>query len=379
MSTTTSPSILHLGLDVHKEFITSAVFDGAAPTPRQVDTVPYDLARVKRYLDRLARDGAVIRCVYEAGGAGYVLQRAIEAWGYTCEICAPSLTPRRAGHQRKHNRYDATELGRYYRGGDLVLIALPTEAEERTRDLVRCRTTFQRSLHRARQHVLKFCARRGYRYVPAGTKACHWTVAHRAWLQQLRRSATLAPEDRTVLDEYLALMEYTEQRRDALDQQIEALALTPALQAAVTTLAAFRGIEQRAAVVLATELRDWSRFRRPTELMAYVGLVPREASSAVERRGSITKAGNSHCRHVLVQAAWAYRHPPRVGRALKARQADVPAATVALSWKAQHRLHTVYKRLAAKRGKHVAVVAVARELIGFLWAAITAAPRRAAA
>jgi transposase len=367
----TSASILHLGLDVHKESIVSAVQADDAPQPRQVDTLPYDLGRLKRYLDRLARDGAQLRCVYEASGAGYVLQRAIQSWGYQCDICAPSLTPQRPGHQRKHNRYDATELARYYRNGELVLIAIPTAAEERLRDLVRCRTTMQRELHRARQLVLKFCRRRGLRYGSAGRKVSHWTKAHRAWLEACRTDPTLAAEDQTVLGEYLALMQYTEQRRDALDQQLETMVLAPALTAAVETLAAFRGLEFHAALVLGSELRDWRRFAQATELMAYLGLVPREHSSETERRGAITKAGNSRCRHVLVQAAWAYRHPPRLGRALRARQAGVDVRVIGLSWKAQHRLHKLYKHLAARRGAYIAVVAVARELAGFLWAAMT--------
>lgn len=375
----TSASILHLGLDVHKESIVSAVYAGDAAHPRQLDTLPYDLGRLKRYLDRLARDGAQLRCVYEASGAGYVLQRAIQSWGYHCDLCAPSLTPRRPGHQRKHNRYDAKELARYYRNGELVLIAIPTEAEERTRDLVRCRTTLQREVHRARQWVLKFCRRRGLRYAPVGSKASHWTKAHRAWLEAQRTDPALAAEDQTVLGEYLAVMQYTEQRRDALDQQLETMVLSPALAAAVATLGAFRGIEFHAGLVLGSEVRDWQRFATATQVMAYLGLVPREASSETERRGAITKAGNAHCRHVLVQAAWAYRHPPRVGRALRARQVGGEGRVIAMSWKAQHRLHTLFKRLAVKRGAHIAVVAVARELVGFLWAAMTLPPRAATA
>jgi len=371
----TSASILHLGLDVHKESIVSAVQAEDASHPRQVDTLPYDLGRLKRYLDRLARTGAQLRCVYEASGAGYVLQRTIQRWGYHCDICAPSLTPRRPGHQRKHNRYDAKELARYYANGELVLIAIPTEAEERTRDLVRCRTTMQRELHRARQFVLKFCRRRGLRYAPAGSKACHWTKAHRAWLDARRTDPALAAEDQTVLGEYLALMQYTEQRRDALDQQLETMVLSPALATAVATVGAFRGIEFHAGLVLGSEVRDWQRFATATQVMAYLGLVPREHSSETDHRGSITKAGNAHCRHVLVQAAWAYRHPPRVGRALRARQLGVDGRVIALSWKAQHRLHTLFKRLAVKRGGQIAVVAVARELVGFLWAAMMLSAR----
>ena len=252
-----------------------------------------------------------------------------------------------------------------------MVITSPTEAEERTRDLVRCRTNFQRELHRARQYVLKFCTRRGLRYAPAGTKKCHWTKGHRTWLHALRTSAALSAEDHAVLGEYLALMAYAEGRRDALDAQLEALVLAPALQGAVTTLGAFRGIEFHAGLVLGTEIRAWRRFAKGTQLMAYVGLVPREDSSAEEHRGSITNMGNSHCRHVLVQAAWAYRHPPRVGQALTTRQAGVDPQVIALSWKAQHRLHALYKRLAVNRGAKIAVVAVARELVGFLWGAMT--------
>jgi len=136
----------------------------------------------------------------------------------------------------------------------------------------------------------------------------------------------------------------------------------------VAQLGCFRGLDTHAAMVLATELGDWQRFTTAGQLMAYVGLVPREDSSGTrEHRGAITKAGNAHCRHVLVQAAWAYRHRPAVGRALRRRQSGQPAAVVAHSWKAQHRLHQLYRRVRARRGEAVAVVAVARELVGFLW------------
>ncbi|MHB1224247.1 MAG: transposase, partial [Gemmatimonadaceae bacterium] len=105
--------------------------------------------------------------------------------------------------------------------------------------------------------------------------------------------------------------------------------------------------------------------------MAFFGLVPREASSgARERKGSITKAGNSHCRHVLVQAAWSYRHGPRVGEGLRSRQQGQAPGVITTAWKAQHRLHRRYRHLQERRGKPVAIVAVARELVGFLWAAL---------
>ena len=158
-------------------------------------------------------------------------------------------------------------------------------------------------------------------------------------------------------------------RRAELDRRIEELALTPAYAPAVATLQCFRGLQVHAAMVLATELVDWRRFDSPRKLMAYLGLVPREHSSGDrERRGSITKAGNAHCRHVLVQAAWAYRFQPKVGVALAARQRGQSPLVIAHAWKAQQRLHTMFRRIGFRRGHAIAVVAVARELVGYLWA-----------
>jgi|SRR5579862_5198081 len=371
MSTSSSPSILYLGLDVHKEWIVSAVLPADAPATTQVDRVANEPAVLRRYFARLARRGALHAC-YEASGAGYVLQRAMQAWGYACEVIAPSLIPQRPGHQRKHDRYDAQQLAHLYRSGDLTPVRIPTEAEERVRDLVRCRATFQRELLRARHYVLKFLTRRGVRYL--GGK-CHWTRAHHAWLEQLPRTGVFVAEDATVFAEYVALMQYARQRREALDTALEALVLSPSLTRQVAQLACFRGLETQAATVLATEIVDWRRFAKPTQLTAYLGLVPREASTGErERRGAITKAGNSHCRHVLIQAAWAYRHPPAVGARLAQRQRGHSPVLLTHAWKAQHRLHTLYRHLAYRKSPHVAVVAVARELVGFLWAAMQMDP-----
>jgi len=362
---------LYVGLDVHKESITIAVLPERAATPTRVDKLPHDLNTLRRYFARLAADGAIRAC-YEASGAGYVLERALRGWGYHCEVIAPSLIPQKPGHQRKHDRYDAKQLARLYRRGELTPIRIPTEAEERVRDFVRCRATFQRELLRARHDVLKFLTRRGLRYT-AGK--CHWTRAHHAWLASLVKPGVLVAEDRAVFSEFLGLLHFVAQRRDALDEQIEALALAPALKTSVAWLSCCRGINTAAAVTLATEVVDWRRFGKPTQLMAYLGLVPREDSTgARERRGSITKAGNRHCRHVLVQAAWAYRHAPRLGAALARRQRGQPAVVVSHAWKAQQRLHKLYHRLAARKGPQVAVVAVARELVGFLWALMQECP-----
>jgi transposase len=368
---TESSLILYVGLDVHKEWIVVAVLPAAAQVPTRVDRIANEPSVLRRYFARLA-EGGTLRACYEASGAGYVLQRALQGWGHACEVIAPSLIPQRPGHQRKHDRYDATQLAHLYRSGELTPIRIPTDGEERVRDLVRCRGTFQRELLRARHYVLKFLTRRGLRYT-AGK--CHWTRGHEAWLDSLTRTGLLVAEDVTIFEEYLALMRYARQRRDALDAKIAALALAPLVATPVAWLSCFRGLDTQGAMTLTTEIVDWRRFGTPTQLMAYLGLVPREASSGDTRRqGSITKAGNSQCRHVLVQAAWAYRHAPAVGVALTRRQREQPAAVISHAWKAQHRLHTLYQRLAYRKSPQIAVVAVARELVGFLWAVMQDCP-----
>lgn len=360
-----SRSIIYLGLDVHKDSITIAVLPADAPAPTRVERWPNDLAKLRRFCERLASQGELRAC-YEASGAGYVLHRAMREWGYQCDVIAPSLIPTKPGQQRKHDKHDAAQLVRLYRGGELTTVRIPSEAEERVRDLVRCRETLQREVLKSRHYPRKFLARRGFVY----REGTNWSTAHYHWLRRLAAAnSPLAAEDQIVYGEYLGLLEYELSRRDELDRRITELALTPALAPAVNRLQCFRGVQRHAAMVLTTEIGDWRRFASPRQLMAYLGLVPRERSSADrERRGSLTKAGNAHCRHVLVQAAWAYRFQPKVGIALKARQRGQSPVVIAHPWKAQHRLHTPYRRLAFRTRPQIALVAVACELVGFLCA-----------
>jgi transposase len=197
------------------------------------------------------------------------------------------------------------------------LIRIPDEAQERVRDLVRCRETFQREILKSRHYLLKFLRRRGFVY----QEGTNWSAKHYAWMRQLLSQHQVIAEDQLVLSEYLALLEYKLDRREELDRRIEELALQPTYQPVVERLRCFRGIETHSAMVLATEIGDWRRFDSPRQLMAYLGLVPSEHSSGEKRRqGAITKCGNTHCRHVLVQAAWSYQRKPALSAPLKRRQ-----------------------------------------------------------
>jgi len=224
-----------------------------------VNRLPNDHSKLKRYFARLAEEGT-LRICYEASGAGFVLHRALRAWGSHCDVIAPSLIPTKPGAQRKHDRYDAVQLARLYRAGELTAVRVPSEAEERIRDLVRCRETLQRELLRSRHYLLKFLARRGLAF-RAGK---HWTQAHLTWLRALAGPASpLEAEDGEVLNEYLALFDYKLARRQALDQRVAALADTPSLRTAVQWLQCFRGFQVQGAMVLQTELGDWRRFDSP--------------------------------------------------------------------------------------------------------------------
>ena len=292
-------TIIYLGMDVHKDSITIAMLPESAKAPTRLEKLPNDLPKLKKWIVRVARDGEIRAC-YEASGAGYVLHRAMREWGYACDVIAPSLIPKRPGVQRKHNKRDAADLARFYRAGELTAVRIPSEAEERVRDIVRCRETFQREILKSRHYILKFLARRGFAY----REGTNWCTPHLKWLLHLTTdSSPLAPEDRLVFREYHALLDYTLQRREELDRQIEQLALLPTLAPMVQTLQCFRGISLHSAMVVATEIGDWRRFAHPRQLACYLGLVAKEDSSGDRiRLGAITKAGNTHCRHVLVQA-----------------------------------------------------------------------------
>ena len=249
-------SIIYLGLDVHKDSITVAVLPDGAKTPTRLERLPNDVSKLKRWLERVARAGELRAC-YEASGAGYVLHRAMQEWGYACDVIAPSLIPKRSGVQRKHDKRDATDLARLYRAGELTAVRIPSEADERVRDVVRCRETFQREILKSRHYILKFLARRGFVF----REGTNWCTPHLKWLQHLTTDGSpLAAHDRLVYREYHALLLYKLQRREELDRQIEQLAELPTLKPMVQQLQCYRGVSRHSAMVLATEIVDWRRF-----------------------------------------------------------------------------------------------------------------------
>jgi transposase len=354
-----------IAFDQHAATTVAAVLLPGQRTPA-LHTLTSDSAPILRFVERVRRQGAV-HCCYEAGPCGFELQRALTARGVPCDVIAPALIPRRAGDRVKTDRRDAGQLAVLYRAGALTAIHIPTEHEEAARDLLRCREDIRADLLRARHRLSKFLLRHGRRFT-ATKKA--WSRRHDAWLRsQTWPIAALEHTHRA----YLRAVDEGVARLRAVEEDVRALLDLEPLKPRVVRLRCFRGIDDLTALTIAAELGDPRRFPTAPSVMAFVGLVPSEHSSGPKQaRGAITKTGNAHLRRVLVEAAWQYRHHPFVSAAVRQRQRGAPPAVIAQAWTAQQRLHRRYQRFAARgKPKQHIVTAVARELTGFVWAALT--------
>lgn len=354
-----------VGLDAHKDSISVAVLlpDREEPIEWQLSNESAAIKRMAKRIRELAPSR--IAACYEAGPCGYSLQRQLKGLEIECQVVAPSLIPVKPGCRVKTDRRDALKLAELHRAGLLTAVHPPTAEEEAVRDLCRAREDAVEDLLRCRHRVSKLLLRRGLRN-PAGQA---WTVSHRKWLRSLSWDYEA---DRAVFESYLLALEQTEERIKTLDLHLEREAAREPYRQPVAWLRCFRGIDTVVALGVVAELHDFRRFRTPRELMAYLGLVPSEYSSSESRRqGSITKTGNSHVRRLLVEAAWHYQRPFNVGYRLKKRREGQPAWVIALADRAGQRLHRRFYRLTA-RGKPSckANIAVARELAGFIWAAL---------
>ena len=355
-----------LGLDVHAKTISVAVAEaGRDGEVRSLGTIPNTRDSVKRLLKKLG-PARRLRACYEAGPTGYVLYWQLTELGVECEVVAPTLVPVKAGDRVKTDRRDAEKLARSYRSGDLTAVWVPDRAHEALRDLVRARESAKKDQLRARHRLAKFLLRHGRRPEKAMKL---WSKGHLEWANTITFDE---PALNVTLADYVTEVRHAGERIERLEHFIDAAVETasPQLRAVVDALQALRGVAKTTAVTIATELGRLSRFEAPHKLMGYAGLVPSEHTSGGRpRRGAITRTGNAHLRRVLVESAWAYRWRPRISRTLRSRQRSVSEGVKAIAWKAQHRLHGRMLRLVS-RGKppQKAVAAVARELLGFIWA-----------
>ena len=351
----------HIGLDVHKSSTAIAV----ARQDRRAEFVGTVGAELKELCQVLKQQGSseAMRIVYEAGPCGYSLVRALRARGYRCDVIAPAKVARRPGDRIKTDRRDALHLAEQSKAGALTAVWVLEEADEAIRDLSRAREDAVRARLKARQQLQAMLLRYGHRY----RGKTRWTAAHERYLAQ--RSFPY-PAQELAYVEYRQMAseghERVERITEALREQVSRWRLQPVVAALMT----LRGIDFVAATTLVAELGDLRRFAHPQELMSFLGLVPSEHTSGNTRRlGAITRTGNGYARRMLVEAAWNYRFPARISRAIQQRQEGQPKAVRDIAWQAQVRLSRRYRALKARQIHHNKIcVAVARELAGFVWA-----------
>ena len=363
---TEASSSAFVGMDVHKNEIVVSILEGrdSAVFEQRVSNTEKGVRRFARRLSK--KYGDQVACVYEAGACGFAVQRQMAKEGVRVELAAPSLIPRKPGMRIKSDRRDALQLAEHLRSGSLTFVREPSEDEESARDLCRCRMSVKADQTRARHRLTKWLLRRGLAY----RGGSHWTLAHRFWLNGLEHANRL---DRAVFEELLGEVEHQDERLLRADESIEQLAQSDPWKETVGRLRCFRGIDTISAMVIATEVFDFRRFQKARSFMGYLGLVPGLRQSGDMRKGlGLTKTGNPHVRRILIQAAWNSRGRPRVGAPLRRRRAGQDEAVIRIADKAQSRLHRRYRYLAEGRGKarNKVIAAMARELAGFIWAAM---------
>ena len=354
-----------LGLDAHKKTILANAVFPTSHGERCEWEIPNDERSLKRFARKLLKaSGGDVQACYEAGCLGFSLKRRLDTLGIPCTVIAPSLIPAKPGDRVKTDRRDARKLAELFKAGLLTEVHPPSDQEEAVRDLTRARDAARRDRMSARHRILKMLLRYGFHY----RNGKHWTGKHQQWLSALRFENQISQQ---VYDQYLFALEQIDERIRMLDAYIEEVSQSEVYAEPVGWLRCLRGVDTLTAMVLVSELHDIRRFGNPSELMSYVGLTPSEHSSSDRTaRGGISKAGNKHVRRLLIESAQHYQHRPSVSMRLKKRRLGQPEAVIAIADQAQTRLNRRLRLLKDfyKKPHNVAVTAIARELVGYVWA-----------
>lgn len=357
-------NILFIGLDVHKDSIEIAIAEGSSQEVRRYGKIGGTHDAMRKALRKLVSSGKELHFCYEAGPCGYELYRYLIAEGHDCWVIAPSLIPKKSGDKVKTDKRDAVQLARLFRAGELTPVYVPDREDEAIRDLSRAREDAMLVQKSARQRLKSFLLRHDIRYQGKTS----WNEAHLRWLADEVRCPSAA--QKIVFQEYVNTVTEAQHRLQRLNEQIEVFVKQWRLYPAVEALMSMRGVKMIVAVTVVSELGDLSRFDNPKQLMSFLGLTPSEYSSGQRQsRGRITKTGNGHVRRILIEAAWCYRYPAKVSREIQLRQNKLPLCIRDIAWRAQLRLTQRYQQMQRKGKPHnITVVALARELAGFMWA-----------
>lgn len=357
--------VAYIGLDSHKDFIAASIASPGRGAPQDLGCIANDPKKIAIFIKNLSEKfhGEVLLFCYEAGPCGYVLYHQITGLGHDCMVVAPSLIPQKSSERVKTDRRDANKLARYLRDGSLTPVWVPDTEQQAMRDLVRIRSDFKTQEVKCKQQLGSFILRYGHIWPKEKSK---WTKGFYSWLRELKFDH---PWQQVVFQEYVNAVDDASKRLKELCQYIEQVRMSWSQTKIIDSMVSLRGINTIAAMTILAEIGDFTRFKHPKQLMSYLGLTPSEYSSSTRRRqGCITKAGNSSARRMLVECAWSYRFAARETAHIRRKAKNASQYAKKVSYKAQKRLCTRYRQLIENgKNKKQAMVAVARELIGFIW------------
>ena len=366
--------IIKIGMDVHSTNFTLCAME---PTIGSEDRVYGELQVAPDYREIIAFIDTLklklgldnkdsIECGYEAGCLGYTLYHQLTNAGFNCVILAPTTMLTQQGQRVKTDKRDARLIAQCLCYGGYHPVYVPTGEDDSVKEYLRMRDDHKLALKKLKQQINAYILRHGHQYT--GSK---WTIRHVTWLKKL----DLAPLYRETLDEYMASYEEQEAKIERYDKRIEEISTEARYQENAKKLGCFLGIRTHTALSLIVETGDFKRFAKGNTYAAFLGLAPGEHSSSknVNRLG-ISKAGNTHLRCLLIEAAKGICKG-RIGhksKELRSRQSEQPAGVIAYADKANTRLRSKYYRM-IRHGKknNVAVAAVARELACFIWGMMT--------
>lgn len=359
---------VYIGMDVHKESFTLASFVLGEKEPSHVQTIPSDHIMVLKYVNGLRRiygEEAEYVCGYEAGCLGYTLYHKLESDNLNCVILAPTTMMEQKGKKRvKTDKRDAKKIAQCLAYHTYSPVHIPTDEDEQVKEYIRMRDDIKANLKRTKQQILSFCLRHGLVYTQ--TKS-NWTQAHLKWL----RSQKLDGLYQEILDEYVLQLTKHMETVERLDKRIEELSKQETYQESVDHLTCLIGIKRPTALAVMTEIGDFKRFATAPQFASFLGITPGENSSGGDQnRLGITKAGNTHVRRLLVEAAQSYGRGKtgHKSKALKERQEGNPPHIIAYADRANERLRRRYFNMLFRGKKaNVAKTALARELACFIW------------
>ena len=362
--------IIKIGMDVHSTNYTLCAMEptiGAEDRVFGEIQVAPDYKEIILFIESLKmklgfHDDYSIECGYEAGCLGYTLYHQLTNAGIKCVILAPTTMLSTKGKRIKTDKRDARLIAQCLCYGGYHPVYIPTKEDDAVKEYIRMRDDHKQILKSLKQQINAFVLRHGYQY--SGTK---WTIKHVIWLSKL----DLDPMYRETLNEYMASYEEQESKIERYDKRIEEIAAEERYQENARKLGCLLGISTHTALSLVVETGDFKRFAKGNIYAAYLGLAPGEHSSSTSvNRLGISKAGNTHIRCLLVEAArsickGAVGHK---SKRLRARQIGQSAEVIAYADKANTRLRSKYYRMIRHgKAKNVAVAAVARELACFIW------------